>query len=317
MKEIIYLDTDIMNSLLAQIDEGLIDSFSIEDAKQTSETTGQQASKGKSAGVKGQLRLDTGWLPGGGVALDGSLGNTGNETTHDSKTFLEGARDILNKAFHDHALNILLQKLDDLDLIEPYFKLNDGDIYLGESSYKYYNFELIKNMTDVKILEKIFLMDITDADIDEARRLVQKSNPNAKERIRLDWARKVVQKYDSYKPTLDIITNLNNVSKYFSTTLGNSSFIKADNFIGIVKKQYLRESPEALSLRVDQTREVKFLVRIIGKKGKVFDGMGHVEDLKAQDFNLVPNMFFDIILGSFNILEEGDFLVTPIAIYYE
>jgi hypothetical protein len=28
-------------------------------------------------------------------------------------------------------------------------------------------------------------------------------------------------------------------------------------------------------------------------------------------------MMIDIILGSFNIIEKGDLLVTPIAIYYE
>ena len=34
MKEIIYLDTEIMNSMLAQLDEGIVNSFSLEQSNQ-------------------------------------------------------------------------------------------------------------------------------------------------------------------------------------------------------------------------------------------------------------------------------------------
>ena len=103
MKEIIYLDTEIMNSMIAQLDEGIVNSFTLEEANQESKTEGQQTVRGKNAGLRGSVNASTGLLPGGGLKLDASLGNNGNESTNESRTILEGQKDILNKAFHDHA----------------------------------------------------------------------------------------------------------------------------------------------------------------------------------------------------------------------
>ncbi|MGN7392801.1 DUF6414 family protein [Peribacillus frigoritolerans] len=316
MKDIIYLDTDLMNSILAQLDEGLINSFSLEQSNQESETEGQQSLRGKSAGIDAQISADTGIFGGGGVKLGAKLGGNGSESTNESKTILEGQKDILNKAFHDYALDILLNKLIDSDSIKDKNSLLEGDLYLGESPYKFYDFELLKNILDVDAISKIMSFNTDEDDLKDAKRIVKKTNLNSTERSKLTWAKQLVQEHEDRKPVLTLFKQMEIMSGYFSNSLRDLSLIKANNFLAIIKKQHLRESPESLSLRPDNSRSVKYLFRIIGKKDKVFDGLGS-EDLPIADFNEIPNMIFDIMLGSFDIIKKGDYLVTPIAIYYE
>src|SRR5690625_2392435 len=145
MKEIIYLDTEIMNSLLAQLDEGLVENFSIEQSNQLSEGEEIKTTREKDSWISGGLRLGTGalaggegikttrekdslitsgWrlgtgaIPGGELDFSTKLGRIGNESEKYLKGILEGQKDILNKAFHDHALNVLLKKLEQKNLIQ-------------------------------------------------------------------------------------------------------------------------------------------------------------------------------------------------------
>lgn len=316
MKEIIYLDTDIMNSLLAQLDEGLVNSFSLEQSNQESETEGQQSTRGKSAGVSAQLSASTGLFNRGGLKVGANLGGNGNESTNESKTFLEGEKDILNKAFHDYALDILLSKLSEADSIKDKKYLGEGDLYIGESPYKFYDFELLKNILDLDAISSIMLFNTDEDDLKEAQRILKKGTPNGKEREKLQWATKLVQEYDNIKPMIKIFKQMEILSGYFSKSLRDTSLLKANDFLAIIKKKHLRESPESLSLRTDNSRNAKYLFRVIGQKDKVFDGES-TDELPLSDFNILPNMIFDIMLGSFDIIKKDDYLVTPIAIYYE
>lgn len=318
MKEIIYLDTDLMNSMLAQLDEGLVNSFSLEEASQDLETEGQQSTRGKNAGLRGRLSVNTGFLPGGSVSLDGSVGNSGNETTHESRTILEGQKDVLNKAFHDYALEVLSEKLLDKDLLSHEMDLMEGDIFLGEARYRFYDFNLLKKAMDHKFMGQLLLKDIEklDLSLNEARKILNKPNPNAKEREKLSSASDVVNAHDTATPIIEIFEKLNILSSFASNLLEDLAIIKTDRNIGLLKKKYLRESSEALSFRTDNSREVKYLMRVIGRKEEIYTGE-NLPIFQENDLDVIPNMMLDLILSSFNIVKKGDLIVTPIAIYYE
>lgn len=317
MKEIIYLDTDLMNSMLAQLGEGLITSYSFEEANQESETEGQQSGKGKKAGISAQLRVSTGILGGGEARVGGNLDNDSSEITNESRTVLEGQKDILNKAFHDHALNILLENLISENLLSEGTNLKEGDLYLGESPYKFYDFDLLKNMVDSDKLSTLMLGGITEKEYNEAKKLAAKPIPKPQEKENWEEARRIVQTYEGTQPIIKILKQLELVSSFFAQSFRDVSITKMDDKLGILKKKYLREFSEGLLLRPDTSRKVKYLVRVIGKKGKVFDGLGKVDDIPLENFDTLPTIIFDILLGSFEMLKEGDILVTPVAIYFE
>ncbi|HDR4532626.1 MULTISPECIES: DUF6414 family protein [Bacillus cereus group] len=319
MKEIIYLDTDLTNSILAQLDNGLIMSYSAEQNTQEGLTEGQQSSRGERDTLKGGLQV--GGMIFGKAGLDGQVTTTTHEGTSDSRTFLEGEKDILNKAFHDYALDVLEEKLVEKHYLKhgPYFK--EGDLHLGESTYKYYDFDLMKKIADVKALSQIMTWtgDGIVLGLEEAFEICNKKTnkkPTELDIVKLTEAKKIVENYEKTRPLLKTISQLEVFSSYTNKVFGDLSFIKMGNKVGLVKKKYLREGSEALSFRTDKSRSVKFLVRIIGVKEADYSGDPTLL-LNPEDLNNIPNLIFDVVLGPFNILNTGDVLVTPLAIYYE
>lgn len=317
MKEIIYLDTELMNSMLAQLDEGIINSFSLEQWDQKVETAGQQTSRGKNAGLNASLQSGTGAVPGFNFNFGATRGNTGNETIHESTSILDSQKDILNKAFHDYALEILIKKLKQSDRLAELPNIKEGDILLVKSPYKFYDFDLLQNLVNVDLLKKIFLIDIDEKELEEAKKILKKSNRSQGELEKRIWAQTIVNKESAAQASVKQFNQISLMSNYFANALRGLSIIKAENNLGILKKDFLRESPEALSLRPDKSRNVKILMRVIGKKEKVFNGILDPQEMDINNFDIIPNMIFDILLGSFQILKEGDILVTPIAIFYE
>lgn len=318
MKEIIYLDTNLMNSMLAQLDEGLIKSFSLEQSDQETEGEVSQSERGKKAGLSAGITADTGIFPGGSAKLRATLGGSGNESESFSRTILEGQKDILNKAFHDYALDLLTEKLSENELLVEDGNLEEGDLHLGESTYRFYDFDLIKRSTDPILMEKFMLIEANGLGISlkKAKAIIANRNPSAQDRRQKEDAQKVLDAHETVKPIIETFDNMNNLSEYASKLLDNLIIIKPNNKIGLMKKEYLRESVESLTFRTDKSRKVKYLVRVIGRKEFIHDGVNG-PSFESNDLDTIPNMMLDVILGSFNIIEKGDLLVTPIAIYYE
>jgi hypothetical protein len=231
---------------------------------------------------------------------------------------LEGQRDILNKAFHEHALEVLIARLEENDFLVSKQECVEGDLCLNESTYRFYDFELLSKATNVELMQKLLFDDIEDIDMSlkKAQGLMNKPNPNAKERELLRDAEKVVGTHEKHAPTIKMINQLNLLATYGSSLLAGLTLIKADNTVGLLKNEFLRESVESLTFRTNRNRKVKFLVRVTGKKEKVFNGFNMVLS-KGDDLDFLPGMMLDVILGSFDIIKNGDIQVTPIAIFYE
>ncbi|PAF34001.1 hypothetical protein CHH69_18170, partial [Terribacillus saccharophilus] len=163
MKEIIYLDVDTMNSMLAQLGEGLVTDFSLENQAQSSETAGQTSGTQKQSGIGGSAQADTGAAPGGRLRLSGKLGSVRTEETDSSSTFLEGQRDILNKAFHDYALDVLLEKLVENELLVDDQNMREGSLYFGESTFNFYDLDLIGTALDPKFFEEMSMISTDES----------------------------------------------------------------------------------------------------------------------------------------------------------
>ncbi|MDR4317904.1 Uncharacterised protein [Niallia circulans] len=317
MKEILYLDTDLMNSLIAQIDKGIINNFSHEQWEQQIESAGQQTSRGKSAGINASASTGTNALPGFNVSLGANIGNNGNETSVESKSFLDSQKDILNKAFHDYSIVLLIEKLKEKELIKEIDSTVEGDISLFTAPFNYYDFEMINNMIDLESLRFMMSQNYSEKDLLEAQRIIKKKNPTVAEREKKEWALNVINEDLGTEAAIKGFKLINVVSGYFSKTLGNLSIIKTNNVLGIINKNSLRISSEALYLRPDKKRKVTILARVIGNKKKVSTKIEEKFDFSPENLDIVPEFMFDVMLGSFNILKSGDYLVTPIAIFYE
>ncbi|MEK4968625.1 hypothetical protein MKX29_13535 [Cytobacillus sp. FSL R7-0696] len=311
MKEIIYLDTEIMNSILSQMDEGIINDFTAELQKQKTEVENTHSITKDHTDLKGSLFF--------GIArFLSSVGVTEEELAGASLSMLEGQKDVLNKAFHDHALNILIQKLEEEKLLKEINTLTDGDIFLGQSEYKLLDFNLLKKTLDANFFETSIMFEFKGSGIEmkEAKKLATKAKPNAEDREKIIIAKKMVQTYENNKPLFNLLEYMSEISGFATDLLGDLAVFKANNEIGLLKKEYLRESMESLSFRPNRYRKVKFLARVVGKKEQVYDGTDNSQ-FNEENFDFMPNMMLDIVLNAFGIIKENNFIVTPIAIYYE
>ncbi|MBY0222741.1 MULTISPECIES: DUF6414 family protein [Sporosarcina] len=319
MKEIIYLDTEIMNSLLAQLDEGLVHSFTLENSGEETESEEIQTTRGKESGITAGVKVSTGMLPGGEFSLGTNLGNSGEEANNYSKTILEGQKDILNKAFHDYSLDLLIKKLTENDLLTENGKLKESDLHLGESKYRFYDFNLIKKSLNADFLENMMLDDVkkTGMSYETAKKIVSKPYNPSQDQNKRTLAEKVYETHEQTQHVVNTISLLNKMSDFSSDLLDRLVVIKANDKIGLLKKDMLRESVESLTFRTDKNRNIRYLVRILGEKEIVYDGITNMPMLDGDSLDIIPTMMLDIILGNFNIIKKGDVLVTPIAIYYE
>ncbi|KMK98182.1 hypothetical protein VL05_18980 [Bacillus stratosphericus] len=319
MKEIVYLDTELVNSILAQIDQGIITDYAQHDDTQKSLSSGTRDSSGKSATLAFNASGGSGWLPGVNIGLSGNIGGKSDAMSLDSETLLEGHKDILNKSFHDYSLVLLLEKLKSGNLLmSNQDELHEGDLYFGEGPFTFFDFELLSNALNPDALETFMLYedDQSIKNVEEAENIIKKAKGTKQDPTLIKEAKNMVEKRKELSPILNLYSTLDILSSYSSKILGGHSIIKSETNIGLVKKEYLRESPESLSFRGNNGKNIKFLARIIRKKDEVYDGTG-LETISPDQLHEVPNFMLDIVLGSFNIIKSGDLLVTPIAIYFE
>lgn len=317
MKEIIYLNTEIMNSLIAQLDKGVTLNYSLEQTAQESNTETSQITRGKVAGFNGTFQTSaSNLLSSMNLSFGANISRNGNEITGGSRTLLEGQKDLLNKAFHDYALDILLQLLEDNQKLKTSsFPLAEGDICLWETEWQYYDFEFLGKIVDFDNVLETLGVYVTDDEYKQAETTLkkQKKHPKSPEYLK---AQQIILQYKSQAVPRNILKQIQVFCSYANKFLGNYSIIKAANTFHLIEKEMLREVPTALSLRSESTRKAKVLFRVIGKRETVFDG----ENLNfeaLQDFTRIGNMMFDIIFVALQILKDGDYIATPIAIYYE
>lgn len=320
MKEIIYMDTNIINSMLAQLDEGLINNFTLESSSQETNGETTQSTRNSNGQLNADIKVSTGILPGGSLKFGARKGSGGTESELYTTSILEGQKDILNKAFHDHTLEILIRKLNEKNLLaEGNTEYKEGDLFFYESTFKFYDFDLLKNSLNVEAMKKMYYIDIEHSDLNyqDAKKLLNKRNPTAAEREKIKEATLVVATVESFKPVELMYGQLHTVGKYASELLSGMALIKAGKNIGLISKDSLRESSQALTFRIENSRQAKMLFRVIGKKNSVIDENTIIPELAENDLDKVPNMMMDVILGSFKIIQAGDYMVTPLAIYYE
>lgn len=327
MKEIIYLDTDIMNSLLAQLDHGIVNSYTKEQSKQTSEDTSTQYTSGGKSGLGASFKVSTGAIPGGSFGFNGSLGSSDSESESSSKAFTDGQRDLLNKIFHDHALNILINKLKENQLIKTNLlseELTEGDIIKINGEFDFYDFSLISVASNPNLWTEFLSWEDNETTFNlsqkEAEKIYSKISKNQtltkKETLHQNEALQVHQKYLENKKIINIMKQLEVHSSTTDKLFKDLTFIKTDKLIGLLKKKFLRESTESLSFRGSNSRKATFIGRVIGVKDSVVDGTSEL-DFSPQQINQIPNVLLDILLGSFDIIEVGDTLISPIAVFYE
>lgn len=281
MKHFIYLNTDILNSFLSQINDGIINRTQSESYDSISNASNEAiVTKENKMGTDinlGFLKMNFTETPEG-------------VTTTNALTQCEYGKELIEKIFHDNSFQQFINYLNENELIKElslcdfndYVHLNDNyslkdldyllDVYTDEY-IDFYSDQVIKNL------------NITSQAVKQKRAEEVKSQKN--------------------------IRRIFNIAR---TMLPTSKFIYCSNCLIPLDDKYLRESSK--SIRFNYTGKINVIGRVVSTLersvsvgcnetsnfGKIFESMDEVN-----------KMFYNINLG----IPLSSKIIIPIALYFE
>lgn len=103
--------------------------------------------------------------------------------------------------------------------------------------------------------------------------------------------------------------------KYLNEILPTNSFIRMQHILAPLKNNFLREKSNELMFKYWNNDQIQ--ATLIGKV------TSRINNLEQPDFKLVNEVLFElpkillIILNPLGVMNLGDFIVSPVAIYFE
>lgn len=297
MKEIIYLDTKLVNSIIAQNDQGLVLKRAFDKGKtnSNSEETTQATSLNTSGGVT--------------VGANFNVNRGESNTDKQSLVYSETNKELIEVATHDYALDILLEILKD-EIVNDC--ADDGQFIQQNDRVTFYDFKKLYESMDTEKL-KLLMPDIFQSieKIEKELSKISKSN-----KIKFEDKRTELQKQlDNSLPK--IFKKLNTFSDYMVGLYDGAILAKINNTLSICEPENIRLKPSLLSIMNLSNRKATILGIVVAKES----GNSSIDNLQTDSANEVisnvANSFMKIVITSFDIASKGDYYVRPIAIYFE
>ena len=297
LKEIIYLDTKLVNSIIAQNDKGLVlkRAFDKGETNSNSEETTQATSLNTSGGVT--------------VGANFNVNRGESNTDKQSLVYSETNKELIEVATHDYALDILLEILKD-EIVNDC--ADDGQFIQQNDRVTFYDFKKLYESMDTEKL-KLLMPDIFQP-IEKIEKELSKISKSNKIKFE-DKITELQKQLDNSLP--EIFKKLNTFSDYMVGLYDGAILAKINNTLSICEPENIRLKPSLLSIMNLSNRKATILGIVVAKES----GNSSIDNLQTDSANEVisnvANSFMEIVITSFNIASKGDYYVRPIAIYFE
>lgn len=292
MKEIIYLDTNLVNSLLAQQNAGLVTKLVNENSESDSNAEGgfDQTATSVSGGVS--------------TLIKAGVNHSAIENENYNIVFSRSNRNLIETALDDYSLDLLLQELEGDKLLKT-SDFQDGDFVFVVGKLDFFDFEQLKNVSTFDEIEDIL------PEYDEFKKLQSEykrvKNNTRKEQLKDEISRNGWNNLESIR----------SMSAYFERLFPSSNLAKVSNTISVLPKEFMKVPTAQLSLMQLSGRQIK----ILGICSSTFDEQTPSDlSMMANSMEVLkkaPTAILTIMLDSFGLVSSGDYLIRPIAIYYE
>lgn len=292
MKEIIYLDTKLVNSLLAQIHTGLPTKFTEESSNSDSTSKSNTETRTNASSIKVAIPV-----------FGGSISGNVSETEQFNQVSLVGNKDLIEAVMDDYSLEVLLENLYNRNIIKQR-NILDGDIITRKGKLSSYNFEVFSKLLDFKDLTEF------QEDYDEyakAQEFLETLDPSSEE------YKNQIEKMEENRAVR--IHRMQKRSVYAEAMFKNTTIIKIDNYVSLCDNENLRLSYPQLFFNGFSNKEFYFLGIVISKRIINNSLIKSLKDKPEEAFKHMPVIFCQALLMENYILESDDFIVRPIAIY--
>jgi hypothetical protein len=313
LKELIYLDTKFLHSFIAQLNSGLPTTKSVEYQEQETKTSTESILDQKLLEVG--TRGSTGGMNLGGffeipsAAIQAKVGTQRGTTDTIALSASDAAKEIINTQLHDNALHELEHYLDEhhlLKYVTPSSSAELGSYIKVNGKLRIFDLTLLKSIISIDFMENLFKIEIKRK-IDEMN--IQQISSKQKQEAK----RALENELNEFKSPVQAIENLIHSLENFLPT---STYLKVGRFVAPLRTDHLREIPSELSFKYGA--ESNLDITMLGKVTRKYDTLleqGMDSSFFAM-FDQLSNMM-GAFLSEIKFLEQGDFIVSPIAIYFE
>lgn len=294
MRRFIYLDTDTLNSYLAQIYDGLIENQSIENNKVKSKSK----KNGVSLGIGANIALK---LFGKGIDATGN----GHYEHFRELANQEMIKDVQTKIMHDNAFEQFMNYLDENNLIviEP---KEVGQFSKIENEFYIFDIEFYKHLFDengfVTLLKKVQESAIDDSVEKQFANLPRntrrdKNATDRKEEIKQEEINKNSDGFEAAKILIDMLAAI----------IPYPQVLCIENYLVVLNEDYLRDDISTAAFKYGG--KINVVGYITNKVNAQADTPVSKLSGLSNSFNEITKIFFD------NVNEM--FIMHPIAIYYD
>jgi hypothetical protein len=320
LKELVYLDTSFIHSFIAQNNDGLPTNISREMNEEVSESKELEQGFKSGSFIEGKFTVGEFEIPllfkspSGGLVSRVQPGNFSSEKITLSQ--LESGREIISKQLHDNALSQFEKYLTDKNLAKD---ISDnpkpGDYIKVTSSFKIIDFKYLQTVLDPDSLIE-FAFNESEEGLKKLKEEISNIKNSKEKQVRLAELRHIENELknakSSMKKQFDFLIK---ALSYLSKILPTDSFVLMNKIISPLKNEYLREKPQELLFKYGGgTSSIE--VTLIGKVTK------EITKTKMPDLNSVDALYefpsvVNAVLHEISLINTGDFIVSPIAIYFE
>ncbi len=294
MRRFIYLDTDTLNSYVAQIYDGLIQTEEKELQKEVS------TSKQNEVAIEGGAEVDMKVF---GRGLDGKMELAYNhlkETTND-----ELIKDVQTKILHDNAFDQLMQYLksnnnlntneigDFIEVCDDFFVLDFDYFKKIFGNKKLVDF--LKKGDEDQITQRLKLLQ--EAELTKEGANVNEINKRYSDAIK-EMKKESTKNYDNIKDILDLLYEL----------IPYRRVLCIKNYMVVLNDKYVRDNIDMTSFKFGGK------IKVLGYITNRIDASS--EEKATNEFAQIGNILNRIMIPFFGS-EEGLNIVHPIAVYYE
>ncbi|MBO1515676.1 DUF6414 family protein [Metabacillus bambusae] len=319
MKEIIYLDTGMLHSYIAQHYDGLPTETSNERGEEVKDVNEQD--HGYKSGTSIEARIKSGKFeipafiktPEGEIKVRWQPGEFMSEKAVISQT--ETGKEIISKQLHDNALETFENYLENENIL---YDINDTDIegkYVKlTSSFKIIDFNYLKKILQTdKLIEFMFMkQDEELKSIKDEVKAVQEKQLKARQQALLN---QVSSDLNSKKAEMrGQFQFIEKSMDYLTDILPTNSFIVMENTIAPLKDDYLREKANELMFKYG-TSSTNIYLTMVGKVTNKIDSI-ELPNFDKDPFFSFPKIL-NMVLNPLGVVNEGDLIISPVAIYFE
>ena len=296
MKQFIYLDTDIINSIIAQKEKGLV----LEIASEHEDTAGNEKSKAGSITLDGSV--------GGGIwkfaQAQAELSGSGNLTLNShSQTVL---KEIATKTLHDAAFDIAYEHIHNEYDMDPqsadlgsYIELTQTfefvDLGYIESLFSESGFISFLKKTEGEKIEQ----QVSQSFYEELNRGQQRKNEGE---LKKEVKRLVTASNKKYDDIAEIIKAIRQIIPY------NRMLVSSEGYLIPLEDKYFRDNPQTMGFKHGgYITCVGYITNVIGETST---------SSSDNVFTQLQDMVNQALVSLLPTKEKDLFVVHPIAIYY-